>query len=101
MRKWRLNNADRVAATHLRRQKRTKMTFGFSIDYIADVVVRIRQQPCHYCGGAGGEADHIVPISRGGLNHPQNLVPACRSCNASKGNRLVSEWDGPPAHRLS
>lgn len=28
--------------------------------------------------------DHIVPISRGGTNHPSNLQPSCRECNSSK-----------------
>lgn len=36
--------------------------------------------------------DHVVPLSRGGLHDIKNVVPACRSCNASKGAKLVSEW---------
>ncbi len=33
--------------------------------------------------------DHIVPISRGGTNDIDNLQPMCRSCNASKGNKII------------
>lgn len=33
------------------------------------------------------EHDHIIPLSKGGLHIAGNLVPACRSCNAAKGNR--------------
>lgn len=46
---------------------------------------------CRYCGEPATEIDHIVPISKGGTGELSNLVPACRSCNASKGDR---ELDG-------
>lgn len=29
--------------------------------------------------------DHRLPISRGGINHPQNLVACCAQCNMAKG----------------
>lgn len=36
--------------------------------------------------------DHVVPITRGGRHAIGNILPACMSCNASKGNRLLVEW---------
>ncbi len=30
--------------------------------------------------------DHWVALSRGGYDHPKNLVIACHSCNSRKGN---------------
>ncbi len=40
---------------------------------------------CAYCSGGGPlEIEHIVPVSRGGEHGPDNIVPACRSCNSRK-----------------
>lgn len=34
--------------------------------------------------------DYVIPLSGGGSNDIVNIVPACRPCNARKGNRPVS-----------
>ena len=49
---------------------------------------------CAYCGAAGGalQKDCLLPISRGGRYTLSNVVPACRSCNASKCNDEVTGW---------
>jgi len=38
----------------------------------------------------GYEIDHIIPLSKGGLHHQDNLQYLTRSENASKGNKL--DW---------
>jgi 5-methylcytosine-specific restriction endonuclease McrA len=49
---------------------------------------------CAYCGAADGalQRDCVLPISRGGRYTVDNVVPACRSCNASKCNSEVTGW---------
>lgn len=50
---------------------------------------------CAYCGCADQKltADHVVPMSRGGMDSIENIVPACLPCNSSKKNKLVGvEW---------
>lgn len=47
---------------------------------------------CSYCGRPADAWDHIFPWSRGGADGPQNLVPACTSCNSSKGDDTPEEW---------
>ena len=32
--------------------------------------------------------DHVIPISKGGDNVKENVVPTCQSCNSKKGNKL-------------
>jgi 5-methylcytosine-specific restriction endonuclease McrA len=45
---------------------------------------------CAYCGAEGSlEPDHRVPLARGGTNHIENILPACRRCNTRK--RLLTE----------
>jgi 5-methylcytosine-specific restriction endonuclease McrA len=40
---------------------------------------------CSYCGESGPlEADHRIPLARGGSNTIDNILPACRRCNARK-----------------
>lgn len=49
---------------------------------------------CAYCGSTEGslQKDCVLPISRGGRYTFENVVPACRSCNASKCNDEVTSW---------
>lgn len=46
---------------------------------------------CRYCGKQAHETelevDHIHPVSRGGSDHPSNLVATCWKCNRGKGAR--------------
>jgi len=42
--------------------------------------------PCHWCGIARAtEADHLIESDAGGTNDINNLVPACKPCNARRG----------------
>lgn len=52
-----------------------------------------RSGPCVYCGGSASTVDHVTPLARGGLEEEANLVPACKDCNFSKNDRLLTEWD--------
>jgi 5-methylcytosine-specific restriction endonuclease McrA len=60
---------------------------------------------CQYCGHIGQHpecgtaenptdltADHVHPLSRGGDNSMGNLKCSCLSCNSSKGDKLLPEW---------
>jgi hypothetical protein len=69
-----------------------------------------RNGTCTYCGtpiyGKERTRDHVLPRSRGGEQqivkprrslsgntfYGSNVVPCCRSCNAEKGQLLLSEW---------
>lgn len=46
---------------------------------------------CQYCGKRCSPKeltiDHVIPVSKQGLENWGNVVAACRSCNQKKGNR--------------
>ena len=47
---------------------------------------------CLYCGDRSESIDHVHPLSRGGESITENCVPACLSCNGSKGDSDAFSW---------
>lgn len=52
---------------------------------------------CAYCGCTPRRnqtltRDHLEPVSNGGTTTQDNIVPACASCNSSKGAEDFKEW---------
>ena len=52
---------------------------------------------CCYCGrtmrkGERLTRDHLEPVSEGGATTQDNIVPACGSCNSSKGKEEWRSW---------
>jgi hypothetical protein len=49
---------------------------------------------CAYCGRHMDRLtqDHFIPLSKGGGYVKDNIVPACKSCNDSKGTKDFNEW---------
>lgn len=50
---------------------------------------------CRYCGNKSPDAilelDHVIPLSKGGLDEFENLLTACFECNRGKGARLLDQ----------
>jgi 5-methylcytosine-specific restriction endonuclease McrA len=56
-------------------------------------VLHRHRHSCAYCGCQRPlTQEHIVPLARGGRHAIGNLIPVCRSCNSSKGSKLLIEW---------
>jgi len=51
---------------------------------------------CYYCGirltPFNFHVDHETPLSKGGSNEINNLLPACSVCNLEKKDRCGYEW---------
>ena len=67
--------------------------FGVMSDVTFDQIKEIfTSGNCAYCGGKTTEIDHVWPMSRGGSNTADNIVPVCFPCNDNKRSRLLTEW---------
>jgi hypothetical protein len=50
---------------------------------------------CVFCGATSAlQTDHLIPKRRGGPDTSNNVVWACRACNASRGDKGVFAWLG-------
>jgi 5-methylcytosine-specific restriction endonuclease McrA len=51
-------------------------------------VLRRDDHACRYCGHTAPDVpltvDHVIPVALGGTDEPENLVTACKDCNAGK-----------------
>lgn len=95
---WSAANPDKVIARTQRHNARKR---GATIsDFTSQQWEELKEEygsKCAYCGCTPDvlTMDHVVPLSRGGDHTESNIVPACKSCNSSKCDRLLSEWAGP------
>jgi len=89
--RWSAKNRDKCRE-YSRRYRARKV--GATILPVNEAAIYARDgYRCVYCGAQEDlTLDHIVPLSKGGTHSEDNLVVACRSCNASKGNRSLLEW---------
>lgn len=90
------------AKSHRRRTRELQAEGSFTAEDIQRQYAAQKGR-CYYaaCGHSKlvkYEIDHIIPLSRGGTNWPDNLVLTCPSCNKTKNARLPSEW--PEGGRL-
>jgi len=61
---------------------------------LRDMVGKRDKWTCQYCGRyvPKGQADHVLPLTKGGTDAIYNLVWACSTCNAQKGGKTLVEW---------
>lgn len=90
---WKKANTEKVRAnTRDYASRKARAKGGYSTkDYIK--LLKRNLNKCYYCNkNYANSIDHVLPLSRGGTNYIGNIVPACGSCNYSKGPRTIVEW---------
>lgn len=96
VRAWRKANPEKHRAQLSKRRTRRMNAEG---EYSGDDILSLydeQQGLCAYCGIRLFDEyhiDHVVPLARGGTNWPDNLLLACPTCNSSKGDKLLPEWE--------
>lgn len=91
----RKNNPMGVRADKVRRRARKANAEGSHTAEDRKRIIETQKNRCYYCGkkmDKDATIDHVIPLSRGGSNSPENLVAACKSCNSTKGAKLPHEW---------
>lgn len=83
----------------LDQQKVARKTLGQHIEHkknLKKYVKRTKGEKCIWCNinldSKNFTLDHIIPQSFKGTWYAYNLLPACRSCNSSRGNLSVIEF---------
>jgi hypothetical protein len=62
------------------------MTRKMSAEYKRNRAILLAGSPtCHWCSSPATEADHLIPYDVNPDDSLEAMVPACRSCNASRG----------------
>lgn len=94
--KWRVNNPEMARAINLRAVARRAGAEGRHNGRDIIELYDMQDRRCGYCGmpiiGLDYQVDHIVPLSRGGSDWPENLLIACQTCNGNKATKTLEEW---------
>ena len=89
--KFAASNREKLIAQKHRRRERVYAGGSFLVT--KKDLARIYAQRCLACNSFDRiEADHVMPLSRGGVNSIGNLIPLCITCNRSKGTKTFMEW---------
>jgi len=94
---WRQANPEKVCASASRRRALMAQVLSTLTPEQWLEILEYYDRRCAYCFVSEAEVgtlhmEHVMPIFRGGTNTPDNVVPACRSCNSSKGIKTLKEW---------
>jgi hypothetical protein len=53
-----------------------------------EIILKMHDDLCYYCGDLADTVDHIVDRQHGGTDQINNLVAACQECNYGKVNKV-------------
>ena len=89
-RRWRLSHPQKEREYKHRRRARKSGNGGSFTSTEWKLLCEKYDYLCLGCGERKPlEADHIVPIARGGTSDIENIQPLCRFCNSSKGAKTI------------
>lgn len=95
-REWQIANPDRVNMNINNRRSRFLGAIGKITSHDVSKALETQKCRCFYCGcdvsGGVHTVDHLIPLSRGGTNLPDNIAIACKKCNTVKGAKTPEEY---------
>lgn len=85
--------ARRRQASRLREFRERLFTTLVHTPEDVEFILALLDSPCEYCGSTAEiTIEHRHPLIRGGSHTKDNLTAACKSCNSSKQDMTVEEW---------
>ena len=99
-RKWKENNPEqnKLNRQHENRLRkyRDRNAVGSFTRKECETKLRECNYKCIYCGQSLSieniTIDHLIPLSKGGTNYIDNLVPSCLECNCKKYNKILYRY---------
>lgn len=100
--RYRQANPEKIKEIAQLRQAR--MNAVISIPYNFEIICNHYSNICLCCGRSDVKLtkDHVIPISWGGDDIPENIQPLCKLCNSAKGDNHCTDYrpdKGPPLPR--
>ena len=68
------------------------MSYSTKYRELRKAILKRDDYTCSYCGQEATTVDHIIPISKGGVDHESNLTSACTTCNYGKKDRDAKQF---------
>lgn len=97
-RQWRkANPVKNRRIAQRRRSRKAMLPATLTVEDYAETLATFNNA-CAYCGvtddqlSTSLQQEHVIPLSKGGGYTKENIIPACASCNLSKGTRNMETW---------
>jgi hypothetical protein len=104
--RYRLANRDKVREKKRRRYACKRAARRHALHPVTQQQIDVRfmlwGNRCAFCGVNASHrrntrherltVDHVLALTKGGLDDAGNIIPACHACNSSKNNNLIEVW---------
>jgi hypothetical protein len=105
-RRWKQENPGKVRENCRRRDARKRTARRQALHpvtrYQIDARFAIWGNRCAFCGADATHqrnhgrqrltVEHVLALTKGGLDEASNIIPACTACNSSKSNSPIEDW---------
>ena len=90
---WRLRNPEKKKIIDQNRRSRKRQLIATLTESQWENIKKYFNYTCVYCGEEKPlTQDHFIPVTKGGEYTHNNIIPSCKSCNSSKGNKDFFNW---------
>ena len=89
---YRKNYKNMLIMWNIRKAHKAKIRSDFTLEQWENCKNFFNNRCCYCSKDDVLEQDHFIAFSKGGAYAVENIVPACKSCNSSKGDNDFKDW---------